>query len=74
MIKMGQIASERVKTQTWELVNESIRIEKFLNGSEHTCHLQNAPSESKFANATSTNWGALQKSDIRSVINTPERL
>jgi hypothetical protein len=43
MIKMGQIASERVKTQTWELVNESIRIEKFLNGSEHTGHLQNAP-------------------------------
>jgi hypothetical protein len=34
MLKTRPIESERVKTQIWELVEVSGRIENFLNGSE----------------------------------------
>jgi len=36
MLKTRRIQSERVKTQIWEALEESDRIENFLNGSEHT--------------------------------------
>ena len=36
MLKMRPIQSEQVKTQIWEVVEESSKIENSLNGSEHT--------------------------------------
>ena len=36
MVIMGQIGSERVRTQFWEVVEEWNRIENCLHQSEHT--------------------------------------